>query len=84
MVLWLFIYSLGQHIFMPVASTVGMELAREGKTGQRLGQLNALRNIATITGSALVFVGFSTWDSPFHISLPWRLWRWFWLLALFS
>ncbi len=58
MVIWLFIYSLGQHLFMPVATTVGMELAREGRTGQRLGQLNALRNGATIAGSALVFVGF--------------------------
>jgi predicted MFS family arabinose efflux permease len=58
MVVWLFIYSMGQHLFMPVASTIGMELAREGKTGQRLGQLNAIRNMATITGSFIVFLGF--------------------------
>lgn len=58
MVMFLFIFSLGQHLFMPVASTVGMELAREGKTGQRLGQMNAIRNLAAILGSALVFVGF--------------------------
>lgn len=58
MVLWLFIYSLGQHVFMPVSSTIGMELAQEGQTGQRLGQLNAIRNVATILGSAIVFLGF--------------------------
>lgn len=58
MVLFLFIFSLGQHLFMPVASTIGMELAREGKTGQRLGQMNAIRNFAAIIGSFLVFVGF--------------------------
>jgi len=58
MVIWLFIYSLGQHVFMPLATTIGMELSREGKTGQRLGQLNALRNIAAILGSFIVFVGF--------------------------
>jgi predicted MFS family arabinose efflux permease len=46
MVVWLFIYSMGQHLIMPVASTIGMELAREGQTGQRLGQLNAIRNLA--------------------------------------
>lgn len=57
-VLWLFVYSMGQHIYIPVASTIGMELAQEGKTGERLGQLNALRNAATITGSAVVFLGF--------------------------
>lgn len=58
MVAWLFIYSMGQHLFMPVASTIGMELAREGRTGQRLGQLNAIRNLAAILGSFLVFLGF--------------------------
>ena len=34
MLFFLFIYSLGQHLFMPVASSIGMELAEEGKTGQ--------------------------------------------------
>jgi len=58
MVVWLFVYSMGQHLFMPIAATIGMELAREGKTGQRLGQLNAIRNAAAIMGSFLVLVGF--------------------------
>lgn len=58
MVVWLFIYSMGQHLFMPIASTIGMELAREGKTGQRLGQLNAVRNLAVVLGSFFVFLAF--------------------------
>jgi predicted MFS family arabinose efflux permease len=58
MVIWLFIYSMGQHLFMPIASSIGMELAREGRAGQRLGQLNAVRTVAAISGSALVFLGF--------------------------
>jgi predicted MFS family arabinose efflux permease len=58
MLLWLFILSLGQHLYMPIASTIGMELAREGQDGRRLGQLNAIRNFATIIGSFLVFLGF--------------------------
>jgi len=58
MVLWLFIYSLGQHMFMPLSATIGMELAQQGKTGQRLGQLNAIRNLATILGSLVVALGF--------------------------
>lgn len=66
MVIWLFIYSLGQHVFMPLATTIGMELAHEGRTGQRLGQLNALRNIAAILGSFIVFVGFKYLGFTFH------------------
>lgn len=68
MTIWLFIYSMGQHLYMPVASTIGMELAREGHTGKRLGQLNALRNIAAIAGSALVFVGFKYLGLTFQIT----------------
>jgi predicted MFS family arabinose efflux permease len=66
MVIWLFVYSMGQHTFMPVASTLGMELAEEGKTGQRLGQLNAIRNLAAIGGSFLVFLGFRFFHFTFH------------------
>ncbi len=55
---WLFIYSLGQHLFIPVSSTIGMELAAEGKVGRRLGQLNSIRNLSAVIGSFLVFLVF--------------------------
>jgi predicted MFS family arabinose efflux permease len=58
MVFYLFIMSMGQHLFMPIFSLVGMELAEEGKTGRRLGQLQAIRNVAIVCGSFLVFLGF--------------------------
>ena len=58
MVVWLFIYSLGQHLFLPLTSGIGMDLAKEGQIGRRLGQLNAVRNLAAIGGSFLVFLGF--------------------------
>jgi predicted MFS family arabinose efflux permease len=66
MVAWLFIYSLGQHLFIPLSSTIGMELAREGKMGQRLGQLNAIRNLAVIMGSLMVLLGFKFLGFTFH------------------
>lgn len=58
LVIFLFIYSLGMHVFMPVQTTIGMELAADGRTGTRLGQLNAVRNMAMIVGAGLVFFGF--------------------------
>ncbi len=58
MIIWLFIFSLGNHLFMPLASTIGMELAQEGQDGRRLGQLNAIRNLAAIMGSFAVVLGF--------------------------
>ncbi len=58
MIIWLFIYTLGSHIFIPLQSAIGMELASDGKTGHRLGQFNAIRNLAGIIGSFIIFLGF--------------------------
>lgn len=58
MTFWLFTYSLGMHLMMPVQSSIGMELAEPGKFAARLGQINSIRSVATIMGSALVFLGF--------------------------
>lgn len=58
MMIWLFIYSMGNHLFMPLATTIGMELAHEGQDGRRLGQLNSLRNLAVVLGSFFVMLGF--------------------------
>lgn len=72
MTLWLFLFSMGQHLFMPLSSTIGMELAREGQDGRRLGQLNSIRNFAAIAGSFGVALGFKylgfTFQHTFAIS----------------
>jgi predicted MFS family arabinose efflux permease len=64
----LFVYSLGQHLFLPLSSTIGMELAREGAPGRRLGQLNSARNFATIIGSFGVLVAFHFLHCTFSIA----------------
>jgi MFS family permease len=66
MVIWLFIYSMGNHLYMPLATTIGMELAREGQDGRRLGQLNAIRNLSAILGSIVVFLGFRYFGFTFQ------------------
>lgn len=66
MVIWLFFFSVGQHLFLPFSSSIGMELAREGRIGRRLGQLNAIRYIAIIAGSLVVLLGFRFLNLTFH------------------
>jgi predicted MFS family arabinose efflux permease len=68
MLIWLFIHSIGQHIFLPLISGIGMEFAIEGGTGKRLGQLNSASNIATIIGSFVVFIGFRFLKFDFPLS----------------
>jgi predicted MFS family arabinose efflux permease len=65
---WLFILSLGQHLFMPLNTSIAMELALEGQTGKRLGQINAIRNFAATLGSFFIFLGFKFMHFNFKIS----------------
>ncbi len=61
---WLFLFSVGQHLWLPLSSSIGMELAAVGGDGKRLGQLNAVRNAAAIVGSGLVFLLFWLFPLP--------------------
>lgn len=68
MLIWLFIFSIGQHLFIPTNQSIGMELARDGKTGKRLGQLSGIANVSAIIGSFTILVGFKFFHLNFKIS----------------
>ena len=68
MLIWLFIFSIGQHLFLPLNQSIGMELATEGKKGRRLGQFSAVANVAMIIGSFAIFIGFKFFNLNFKIS----------------
>ena len=65
---WLFVFSLGGHLFMPLYTSIGMELANEGQTGRRLGQFNAIRNLAIIFGGLFTLLGFKYLHFTFRIA----------------
>lgn len=68
MLVWLFVFSTGQHMYLPLNQSLGMEFAREGKTGRRLGQFTGLMNIAAIAGSFMIFLGFKYLGFTFALS----------------
>ncbi|MBN2161294.1 MAG: MFS transporter [Spirochaetes bacterium] len=68
MLVWLFIYSIGQHLFLPLNQSIGMEFARDGRTGRRLGQQTGAMNFAAIAGSLLIFIGFRYLDFSYTLS----------------
>jgi predicted MFS family arabinose efflux permease len=68
MLVWLFIMSLGQHLFLSLQNSIGMELAHEGKEGRRLGQFSSVRNITSLAGCFLVYVGFKYLHFTFTLS----------------
>lgn len=58
MLVWMMTLSLGTHIFMPLSSSIGMNLSKKDSYGMRLGRFNAYNLIATIIGYAIVWFGF--------------------------
>ena len=65
---WLFMYSTGQHIFLPLNQSLGMEFAKEGNAGKVLGRQVGAMNFSAIAGSFIIFLGFRYLDFTFTLS----------------
>ncbi len=52
--LLIMIWSLGEHLVMPVRSSIAMQIAKEGRQGQSLGFVGSARNVGTVFGSLIV------------------------------
>jgi predicted MFS family arabinose efflux permease len=58
MLIFLFINSMGMHMFMPLSDSTGMSLAEEGKFGSMMGRINGVRTIFTMIAGLFTFFGF--------------------------
>lgn len=56
-VLWMLIWSFGQHLYMSISPVIGLRLSRTGEEGRRLGQLGSLESFGALLGMTTVFVG---------------------------
>ena len=57
-VLFMVFFSTGEHIIMPVRSTIAMDLAKREKSGASLGITNSISQLGNIAGFVLVTVIF--------------------------
>lgn len=62
MLVFLFLNSMGMHLFMPLNDAVSMELAEQGRVGETLGKFKGVSTMGNMVAACLVFVGFR-----FHI-----------------
>jgi MFS family permease len=53
-VLWMVVFSFGEHIIMPVKSTISLDLARRDQGGASLGITSAISNGGNIAGFVIV------------------------------
>jgi len=56
LIVFIVIWSLGDHIIFAVEGPIGLKLAKGGKEGRRLGQFGGARNLGTILGVGVIFV----------------------------
>ncbi|MBN2898490.1 MAG: MFS transporter [Clostridia bacterium] len=71
MLIFLFINSLGMHLFMPMSDSIGMSLVDQDKLGMRMGQFKGTSTAFTMISAMIVFVCFR-WDVfSFTTPLKW-------------
>ena len=58
MLVFLFIISMGIHMFIPLYDALGMSLATGGDYGRILGRFNAVRTAFSLLAGLIAFVGF--------------------------
>ena len=66
LMLWSFVWSIGLHTWMPLQSSIVLNLAREGQKGKRLGQTACVGSVGAVSGMLTVMIfghalGYAKW-----------------------
>jgi len=73
MLIFLFTFSLGQHMFMPLGDSIGLSLASRDNMGRLMGRFNSVRMAFNMVAGLVCFFGFRagffTFDVPVTIFL---------------
>ncbi len=72
MLIFLFINSLGMHMYMPLTDSIGINLVEDDRLlGKRMGQYKSVGTTFSLMGSILAFVGFKTGFFSFNTQIKW-------------
>lgn len=64
-VMCMFLYSAGQHVYMPLSNSIAMGFANDGRLGRKLGQVSAANTASLVICSAVLWVLFRFLDVSF-------------------
>ncbi len=78
--LLIMIWSTGEHLVMPVRSSIAMHVAKPGHGGSSLGLVTSAMNAGTVVGSVLVALIFQFGLKVFHWDRPEALYNIVWVL----
>lgn len=60
MCIFLFINSMGMHLFFPLSDGIGMSLIKDKEVGKRMGRYKGVSTAFSMVASVAVFIGFRT------------------------
>ncbi len=63
-VMFLVVYSVGQHLYLPLQSSLAMSFAKGENFGKRLGQVQGLGSLSVIIASAVLYLLYKIFDIP--------------------
>ena len=64
-VIFIFIYNMGTHIYMPMSNSIGMSFASAADLGKKLGRMNAVNTAALVSSSAILWALFKFYQLSF-------------------
>ncbi|MCX7747286.1 MAG: MFS transporter [Clostridia bacterium] len=68
MLVSVFVYSMGMHLFMPLTNSIGMSFADDKNLGKRLGQISAANTAALVFGTALLWFLYRFFQISFTVA----------------
>ncbi len=66
-VLWIFVWSAGDHMNFALEGPLGLKLAKHGGEGRRLGQFGGAKNLGGLVGAGAVFGIAHLWGDDYRV-----------------
>ena len=57
LVVWMMLWSIGTHLYMPLSQAIGVSVAEKGKVGRYLGNFAGANTAAVIAGAGFIMIG---------------------------
>ncbi|MFZ5649848.1 MAG: MFS transporter [Bacillota bacterium] len=67
-IVWMIMWSIGAHLFMPVASSITVSLSKPDEVGRRLGKWSGINTAASLLGYLIVWAGFSFFEIDYRMT----------------
>jgi len=67
-VITMMVFSMGQHIFLPLSGAIAMTFAKDGNVGRRLGEIQSVSTVVLILTSVVLYILYEFFEVPFSVA----------------